>query len=137
MKGQTALCQVCVWQDRDGDDPAKRTCTSPHAVLDNDTCSLFLVVAGDTLGYRLAELVNMIEIAWDVIMAMLVEKEQLPRARLHEPLSAPGLFRQALDAEELLDECNHALAGHPDLSTRISQWKVGFDTYLTQKEVIP
>ena len=135
MKAQSALCQVCVWQERHAEDPAKRTCTSPHAVLDDDTCTGFLLPAGEDLGHRLAELVNMIEIAWDVIMSMLDKATQLPPVRTHEPLNAPQLFRHTLDAEQLLDQCGRALDDQPDLAQLIGQWKATFNHYLERQEV--
>lgn len=71
MNGQMSICQICVYQDRRVDDGRGAKCILPHPVTDYDTCEAFAILEGRPLGARLAELYNLVDLAWDVIVAIL------------------------------------------------------------------
>lgn len=71
MHGQMSICQICAYQDRRVDDGQEARCILPHPVTDYDTCDAFGILEGRPLGARLAELYNLLDLAWDVIMAVL------------------------------------------------------------------
>lgn len=71
MNGQMSICQICAYQDRRVDDGQNAGCVLPHPVTDYDTCDAFDLLQGRPLGARLAELYNLVDLAWDMIMTLL------------------------------------------------------------------
>lgn len=71
MHAQMSVCQICQFQDRREDDGQEPQCLAGSPDIDYDTCSYFVILGGPKLGDRLAELYNLIDLAWGVILAIL------------------------------------------------------------------
>lgn len=82
MHGQKDRCQTCLSQIRPADKPADTDCRDPDAEWNNDTCSGWTPVDHQTLALRVAELYNLVGIAWDVVMVVLDNSSKLPEVKI-------------------------------------------------------
>lgn len=134
MKGQLTLCQICAWQQRPEKDHTTHTCTCPEAQLNEDTCTGFLTLAGEALGYRLAEFRQIIEIAWDVLLAILDKSERLPPVPpIKKPIS-PDFFLLLSQADRLLAQCTEALDPVGEIAEAIEAWQDNLSTALDPRQ---
>lgn len=75
MRGQMSICQVCMFQDRREENGRETRCVAGSPEIDYDSCVGFVILGGPKLGARLAELYNLVDLAWDMIVVMLDQLE--------------------------------------------------------------
>lgn len=78
MHGRKPICNVCKWQIRPVDAPTDTDCFNLEAQFHSENCSTYEPVTHEQLAIRVAELDNLLTIAWDVMLVLLEHAEKLP-----------------------------------------------------------